>query len=69
MMVNAHSESLHSLLFEEGRKLENVKFFPGDDRGLSATKLCEAADAALRAAFDGGLIDEPPRSGREKTTI
>lgn len=69
MATNAHAPGLHSLLFEEGRQLENIKFFPGDDRGLSAGSLCEAADKAIRSAFSKGLIDIAPTTGREKTTL
>ncbi|MEE9388529.1 MAG: hypothetical protein V3U96_07950 [Paracoccaceae bacterium] len=68
-MMDAAPESLHSLLFEEGRQLENIKFFPGTDRGLTAEKLCNAADKAIRSALDKGPIDVVPHTGREKTSI
>jgi len=69
MTTNANASSLHSLLFMEGRQLENFKFFPGDDRGLTASALCDAADKAVRSAFKKGLVDQCPSTGREKTTI
>jgi len=69
MSLDVKSADLHALLFEEGRELVNFKFFPGDDRGLTASQLCDAAAAAVRSALDKGLVDSPPRSGRQKSTI
>lgn len=69
MEMNANKECLHSLLFEEGRELENIKFFPGDDRGLSASSMCEEAAKVIRAAMMKGLIDKAPSTGRAKSTI
>jgi hypothetical protein len=64
---------LHSLLFKEGRELVNIKFFPGSDRGLTACQLGAAAHAALSAALTaasaGKLVDNPPFSGRPKTSL
>ncbi len=68
-MTNAAQDSLHSLLFKEGKELENIKFFPGTDRGLTAEKLRNAADAVIRAALDKGPVDDAPVTGRQKTTI
>lgn len=62
-------EKLHSLLFEEGRGLENIKFFPGTDRGLTPDQMCEAAQAAIHAALARGPHDNPPTSGRKKTSL
>ena len=67
--MNATSPGLHSLLFGEGRQLENFKFFPGDDRGLTASAMCEAADKAVRSAIGKGLVDQVPSTGRSKSTI
>lgn len=43
-------EKLLSLLFDEGRKLVNFRFFPGD-KVSSADDLCEASHDAMRQAF------------------
>lgn len=69
MNQESPDHKLHSLLFEEGRQLVNFKFFPGDDRGLSASAMCDAAEAAIRSAFGKGLKDEVPATGREKRVI
>lgn len=69
MSLRSKSASLHALLFEEGRTLENFKFFPGDDRGLTAGELCDAAAAAVRSALQRGPIDSPPRTGKIKSAI
>jgi hypothetical protein len=69
MTTNATASGLHSFLFEEGRRLENVKFFPGDERGLTADSMCEAAEVAFRSAFEKGLVDNPPKTGRIKSPI
>ena len=67
--MNATSTGLQSLLFEEGRQLENFKFFPGDDRGLTASAMCDAAEKAVRSAMEKGLKDEVPTTGRQRSTI
>lgn len=69
MTQNAATASLHSLLVGDGRTLENFKFFPGDDRGLTASALSEAAESAIRSAFAKGLVDTAPNTGREKRAI
>ena len=63
------SEKLNSLLFKEGRELVNIKFFPGTDRGLTKAQLQEAGEIALRSALDGGLVNNPPVSGRKKAKL
>lgn len=63
---------LHSLLFTGEEKLVNVKFFPGDGRGLTCDDLADAgADmiSAARKAFHSGLPSNPPRTLREKTPL
>lgn len=67
--MDANNNGLHSLLFDEGRQLENIKFFPGTKRGLTGVELCSAADIALRAALESGPVDCAPVSGRKKATI
>ena len=69
MNTNVQTDRLHSLLFEEGRQLENFKFFPGTRAGVSPQELRDAAAIAVQSAFARGLQDNPPVSGREKTTI
>lgn len=69
MIANAQTGSLHSLLFEEGRQLENFKFFPGTRVDVTAAELCQAADVAVRSAIVGGLTDTAPQTGREKSSI
>ena len=69
MGMNATENSLHSMLFAEDRELENFKFFPGDDRGLTADRLCDAARRAVRTAFDGGLVDTPPSTMAQKRML
>ncbi|SMX29397.1 hypothetical protein TRP8649_03531 [Pelagimonas phthalicica] len=69
MTQSATTNRLHSLLFEEGRQLVNFKFFPGDDRGLSASEMCEAAEAAIRSALAKGLVDNAPATGKQKQMI
>lgn len=63
------TKSLHSLLFEEGRELVNIKFFPGTDRGLTPARLKEAAHKAIRSALEGGLRNSPPTSGKMALTL
>ncbi|MCC4296268.1 hypothetical protein [Aurantimonas coralicida] len=71
--VSAMKESgktkLVSLLFNGDREIENFKFFPGTDRGLTADRMCDAAADAISGALDGGLVDAPPVSGRERLTL
>ena len=68
-MTEREMGKLHSLLFEQGRELVNIKFFPGTDRGLTASQLSEAAHGALASAIAKGPVDNPPHSGRQKTSI
>ncbi|SCB33889.1 hypothetical protein [Rhizobium lusitanum] len=57
-----------SLLFEEGRVLDNLKFFPGPDCA-SAEQLFEAGSAAIQAALAGESGDDIPSDGREVVSI
>lgn len=65
-MSAGQNSTLHSFLFEEGRELVNIKFFPGSDRGLTKDQLEAAASDALRRAFEGGLVNNPPFTGKVK---
>ena len=69
MEMNARANSLHSLLVENSRQLENFKFFPGTRQGVSAGELCLAAKQAINSALSKGLKDNSPKTGRVKTTI
>lgn len=62
-------ENLHSLLFLGERELVNIKFFPGNDRGLTPGQLCEAAYKALSTALSSELVDNPPLSGLKATSF
>lgn len=68
-MPESGKQKLLSLLFGEGRKLVNIKFFPGTDRGITSDQLCGEAEAMIRAALSGNLVDKPPLSGRRKSSI
>ncbi|MGA1801108.1 hypothetical protein [Rhizobium sp. HT1-10] len=68
-MTEQTKSKLHSLLFEEGRELVNIKFFPGSNRGLTSAKLSDAAADMLRSAMVGGLKNEPPRTGMKKCKL
>ena len=60
-------ESLLSLLFDHGRELTNIKFFPGTARGITADQMCEAATNAIKSALAKGPVDDPPLSGRKSS--
>ncbi len=62
-------DKLHSLLFEEGRELVNIKFFPGTDRGLTLARMRDAAHRAIESALKSGPINSPPSCGREPQTL
>lgn len=61
-------EEFLSLLFEEGRVLTNLKFFPGPDCA-SADQLFEAATAAIRTALDADGGDLIPAAGSKSIAI
>jgi hypothetical protein len=63
---------LHSLLFKEEEKLKNVKFFPGNARGLTRDQLAGAGADMIRAACDAwraGAVSKPPKTNVEKTHL
>jgi hypothetical protein len=68
-MSSCGTDKLHALLFEGARELENVRFFPGSDRGLTAAQLRAEAAAMIAAALAGPMVDNPPVTGRQKTSI
>ena len=68
--MNASKEgTLHSLLFEEGRELVNIKFFPGTDRGLTANQLSDAAAAVIRSVLSREMSHNPPTTGQRKVQL
>ena len=68
-MSTSRMEQLHSFLTEEGRELDNVKFFPGTARGLTSDQISEETLVSVKRAFEGGLVDCPPVSGRQKSSL
>jgi len=68
-MLKGGEERLHSLLFEEGRELLNIKFLPGVNRGLTPAEMSSEADGVIRSARAKGPVDQPPMSGIEKTHV
>lgn len=68
-MTQSANSKLHSLLFAEGRELVNIKFFPGTDRGLTAARLSDAAEEAIRLALDGDMVSNPPVTGMVKCKL
>lgn len=66
--MSASEKEFLSLLFEEGRVLDNLKFFPGPDCA-SADQLFEAATLAIRAALVDANGDNIPANGRETIAI
>jgi hypothetical protein len=68
-MTERGMEKLQSLLFAGEKKLVNIKFFPGSDRGLTADQLAGAAELAISTALAGDLTDNPPLSGVIKASL
>lgn len=69
-MAERGMDRLRSLLFGAERRLVNIKFFPGSDRGLTSDKLAGAAADAISAALKkGDNGDNPPFSGLKKASF
>lgn len=68
-MAMSGKDELLTLLFDEGRELMNIKFFPGTARGLTSDQMCEAAANAIRSALAKGPVDNPPLSGRVRSIL
>lgn len=68
-MSKSAKQKLFSLLFEEGRELVNLKFFPGSDAGLTEEGLYKAAEPALRQLLERASVSEPPHSGLSSATL
>lgn len=67
-------KKLHSLLFEgEGEgELINVKFFPGNARGLTRDQLADAGADMIRTACDAWrakIASNPPKTNMAKTKL
>lgn len=71
MLENGMSK-LHSLLFNSEEELVNVKFFPGNARGITRDQLADAGADMIRAArtaWKSGRPSNPPKTNREKTLL
>jgi hypothetical protein len=65
-------ERLHSLLFGGEGELVNVKFFPGNGRGLTLDKLSGAAADMIQtaqSAWRDQVPSNPPVTGMEKRNL
>lgn len=60
--------ALLSLLFEEGRELENIKFFPGSECE-SPDDLFVAAHEMIRASLDGRSVSQVPGEGLKQFSV
>lgn len=72
MMNERGMEKLQSLLFERKGELINVKFFPGNDRGLTRDQLADAGTDMIEAAFsawEAGKPSNPPKTEMVKTPL
>lgn len=68
-MTELDATKLHSLLFDEGRELVNIKFFPGTDRGLTAAQMGDEAASAIGSALAKGPVSVPPVSGAQPESL
>ncbi|MEL6582788.1 MAG: hypothetical protein AAFQ36_03055 [Pseudomonadota bacterium] len=66
-MTESCSASLHDLLSEGGRELQNIKFLAGTD--ATSVGICKEAERVIRAALEEGMPHNPPHSGREKSKL
>src|ERR1700744_4370200 len=62
-------DKLHTLLFNQGRELVNIKFLPGTARGLTSNRLRAAAAEAIESAIADGMKDAPPITGVKKIAM
>lgn len=62
-------DRLDSILFNEGRELINIKFFPGTDRGLTVSQLRDSAAEALDSVMKGGCKHVPPVTGKQAARL
>lgn len=71
-MNESGKERLHSLLFGREGELVNVKFFPGNARGLTSDALSAAASDMIQAAVEAwqaGKPSAPPVTGIAKAPL
>lgn len=66
--MSESEKRLLSLLFEEGRALKNLKFFPGPECS-SADQLFEAAGVAIDTGLRAGDEDMIPGDGGKSVSI
>lgn len=68
-VMDVAQDKLNAILFHKDRQFRDIKFFPGDDPGLSVSVIHEEAARVIESVFSKGLVDNPPHSRREKTSI
>ena len=66
--MSKSEKRLLSLLFEEGRVLDNLKFFPGEECA-SSDELFDAAYDAISATMSGKSEFIVPEDGADKKAI
>lgn len=65
-------DKLHSLLFSGEGELINVKFFPGNGRGLTRDQLANAGADMIHSAqeaWEEGIASNPPRTNAAKSQL
>lgn len=62
-MTESEKDKLLSLLFDEGRELVHLRFFPGDNVS-SGAELRDAAHDAITLALTGQSVKGVPKLGR-----
>ena len=63
------TERLNALLFDEGRELVNIRFFPGSKgKNLTVDELHGEAAKGIAAALKEA-VNSPPLSGRAKARL
>jgi hypothetical protein len=71
-MTQTGRDRLNSLLFQGEGELVNVKFFPGNARGLTVETLSGAAADMISAAQDAwrrGVPSAPPTTGMARRQL
>ena len=60
-------EQLHALLSEDGREIQNFKFFLGTSP--TAEGICTEAARVIKQLRSNGLMDNPPHTGVAKSPL
>ena len=63
-----HRDKLDELLFDEGRRLVNIKLFPGQNPHASSQEVRDAAAQMIEDAL-ADPQHTPPMSGRARTKL